>query len=67
MAAAPPERRRRRAGKVALAVLANSLGDGDVSAVVVQGRFRGEAAVAALVEGKVDGQRPAVEARPSSR
>ena len=43
----------RRAGKVALAVLANVLDDGDVVAVVVQGRFRGEAGVAALVEGRV--------------
>ena len=43
----------RRAGKVALAVLATSLGEGDVVAVVVQGRFRGEAAVVALVDGKV--------------
>lgn len=43
----------RRAGKVALAVLSTVLEDGDVVAVVVQGRFRGEAAVAALVEGKV--------------
>jgi hypothetical protein len=53
MAAARLSGGARRAGKVALAVLANSLGDGDVVAVVVQGRFRGEAAVAALVEGKV--------------
>ena len=43
----------RRAGKVALAVLATSLDEGDVVAVVVQGRFRGEAAVVALVDGKV--------------
>src|SRR5690606_38489506 len=43
----------RRAGKVALAVLSTVLEDGDVVAVVVQGRFRGETAVAALVEGKV--------------
>jgi hypothetical protein len=43
----------RRAGKVALAVLSTVLEDGEVVAVVVQGRFRGEAAVAALVEGKV--------------
>jgi hypothetical protein len=43
----------RRAGKVALAVLANVLEPGDVVAVVVQGRFRGESGVAALVEGKV--------------
>ena len=53
MAAARLSGGARRAGKVALAVLATSLGDGDVVAVVVQGRFRGEAAVAALVEGKV--------------
>ncbi|HEX6424605.1 MAG TPA: hypothetical protein VFZ79_14075 [Acidimicrobiales bacterium] len=43
----------RRAGKVALAVLASALGEGDVVAVVVQGRFRGVAGVAALVEGRV--------------
>jgi hypothetical protein len=43
----------RRAGKVAMAVLATVLEDGDVVAVVVQGRFRGEAGVAALVEGRV--------------
>ncbi len=43
----------RRAGKVALAVLATTLGEGDVVAVVVQGRFRGEPAVAALVDGRV--------------
>lgn len=43
----------RRAGKVALAVLATVLDEGDVVAVVVQGRFRGEAGVAALVEGKI--------------
>ncbi|MFO7280123.1 MAG: hypothetical protein C0P77_006925 [Thermoanaerobacterales bacterium] len=43
----------RRAGKVALAVLAATLRDGDVVAVAVQGRFRGEQAVAALVEGRV--------------
>lgn len=43
----------RRAGKVALAVLANVLGEGDIVAVVVQGRVRGEAGVAALVEGRV--------------
>jgi hypothetical protein len=43
----------RRAGKVALAVLATVLDDGDVVAVVVQGRFRGEAGVAALVDGRV--------------
>jgi hypothetical protein len=43
----------RRAGKVALAVLANTLDDGDVVAVVVQGRYRGETGVAALVGGKV--------------
>ena len=43
----------RRAGKVALAVLASALGDGDVVSVVVQGRFRGVPGVAALVEGRV--------------
>jgi hypothetical protein len=43
----------RRAGKVALAVLATNLQDGDVVAVVVQGRLRGEPAVAALVEDRV--------------
>jgi hypothetical protein len=43
----------RRSGKVALAVLATSLAEGEVVAVVVQGRFRGESAVAALVDGKV--------------
>jgi len=43
----------RRAGKVALGVLAAVLRDGDGVAVVVQGRFRGEAAIAALVEGRV--------------
>jgi hypothetical protein len=43
----------RRAGKVALAVLATVLEEGDVVAIVVQGRFRGEPGVAALVEGKV--------------
>jgi hypothetical protein len=43
----------RRAGKVALGVLAAVLAEGDVVAVVVQGRFRGEAGVAALVEGRV--------------
>ncbi len=43
----------RRAGKVALAVLATVLDESEVVAVLVQGRFRGEAAVAALVEGKV--------------
>ena len=43
----------RRVGKVALAVLATVLEEGDVVAVVVQGRFRGEPGVAALVEGKV--------------
>jgi hypothetical protein len=43
----------RRAGKVALAVLSALLEEGEVVAVVVQGRFRGVPAVAALVEGKV--------------
>lgn len=43
----------RRAGKVALAVLATALEEGDVVAIVVQGRFRGEPGVAALTEGKV--------------
>ena len=43
----------RRAGKVAFGVLATVLRDGDGVAVVVQGRFRGEPAVAALVEGRV--------------
>ena len=43
----------RRAGKVALAVLASVLDEGDVVAVVVQGRFRGVPGVAALVEGRV--------------
>jgi hypothetical protein len=43
----------RRAGKVALAVLSAVLDEGDVVAVVVQGRLRGHAAVAALVDGKV--------------
>ena len=43
----------RRAGKVALAVLATVLDEGDVVAIVVQGRYRGEPAVAALVEGRV--------------
>jgi hypothetical protein len=43
----------RRAGKVALAVLSAVLDEGDVVAVVVQGRLRGHAAVAALVDGTV--------------
>jgi hypothetical protein len=43
----------RRAGKVALAVLSAVLDEGDVVAVVVQGRLRGHAAVAGLVDGKV--------------
>ncbi len=43
----------RRAGKVALAVLASVLDEGDVVAVVVQGRFRGVPGVVALVEGRV--------------
>ena len=43
----------RRAGKLALAVLSAVLDEGDVVAVVVQGRLRGHAAVAALVEGRV--------------
>ncbi|HKY65102.1 MAG TPA: hypothetical protein VJM49_01970, partial [Acidimicrobiales bacterium] len=43
----------RRSGKVALAVLATVLGEGDLVAVVVQGRFRGEPAVAALVDRRV--------------
>jgi hypothetical protein len=43
----------RRHAKVALAVLATALDDGDVVAVLVQGRFRGEAGLVALVEGKV--------------
>lgn len=43
----------RRAGKLALAVLSAVLDEGDVVAIVVQGRFRGGAAVAALVGGKV--------------
>ena len=42
-----------RAGTVALAVLATALGEGDVVAIVVQGRYRGEPAVAALVEDRV--------------
>ena len=43
----------RRAGKVALAVLATSLAEGEVVAVVIQGRFRGEPAVAALTGDRV--------------
>ncbi|HEY8524782.1 MAG TPA: hypothetical protein VIL48_07465 [Acidimicrobiales bacterium] len=43
----------RRAAKVALAVLASSLGEGDVVEAIVQGRFRNEAGVAALVGTKV--------------
>jgi hypothetical protein len=43
----------RRAGKVALAVLSAVLDEGDDVAVVAQGRLRGHAAVAALVNGKV--------------
>ncbi|HEX6420509.1 MAG TPA: hypothetical protein VFZ77_18560 [Acidimicrobiales bacterium] len=43
----------RRAGKVALAVLAAALDEGDVVAVVVQGRVRGVPGAAALVGGKV--------------
>jgi hypothetical protein len=42
----------RRAGKVACAVLATVLEDGDVVGVLVQGRFRGDPGVAALVEGR---------------
>lgn len=43
----------RRAGKVAFAVLAATLDDGDVVEVLVQGRFRGATGVAALVGRKV--------------
>jgi hypothetical protein len=43
----------RRSGKVALAVLATVLEEGEVVAVAVQGRFRGESGIAALVEGRV--------------
>jgi hypothetical protein len=43
----------RRAGRVAFAVLGAVLEDGDVVAVAVQGRFRGEPGVGALVGAKV--------------
>jgi hypothetical protein len=43
----------RRAGRAALAVLGAVLDDGDFVAVAVQGRFRGEPGVAALVGAKV--------------
>ena len=43
----------RRSGRVAFAVLAALLGEGDVVDVVVQGRFRGGPGVAALVGARV--------------